>query len=91
MWGIARYVRQAGQAQRMRARSGAAFDSIVNARQSKGAATMTPEEARRRARAIVEGQKEGQVIQLKADGSLTTTSDSLFLKKTVLHDKRGEY
>lgn len=52
---------------------------------------MTPEEARRRAREIVEAQKEGQVIQLKADGSLTTTSDSRFLKKTVLHDKRGEY
>lgn len=53
---------------------------------------MTPEEARARARSILETQKE-QVIELNADGSLADKNQSEVLsgKKTVLHDPEGEF
>lgn len=55
---------------------------------------MTPEEARARARAILEGQKQNrQVIELNADGSLANKGDPPRHtgKRTVLHDPKGEY
>lgn len=54
---------------------------------------MTPEEARARARAILESQKDSQVIELNADGSLASKGDSQRHtgKRTVLHDPKGEY
>lgn len=54
---------------------------------------MTPEEARARARAILESQKHSQVIELNPDGSLASKSDPPrhIGKRTVLHDPKGEY
>ena len=52
---------------------------------------MTPEEARQRARSILEQQSHGQqVIHLNADGTLGN-ANSGYTKKTVLHDPKGEY
>ena len=55
---------------------------------------MTPEQARARAKAILEAQKSGQVIQLNSDGSLSAPQDAAYYgwgKKTVLNDPKGEY
>jgi hypothetical protein len=53
---------------------------------------MTPEEARQRARSILEQQSHGQqVIHLNADGTLRNVSSGSYSKKTVLHDPKGEY
>jgi hypothetical protein len=52
---------------------------------------MTPEEARARARAILEQQKVGKVVQLNSDGSLRTDHSIPQGKSTVLHDPKGEY
>lgn len=53
---------------------------------------MTPEEARDRARAILEQQTRGQqVIRLNPDGSLVKPEEGPRGKKTVLHDPKGEY
>lgn len=52
---------------------------------------MTPDEARRRAREIVESQKDDQVVHLNPDGTLSNSGDMPNLKKTVLHDGEGEY
>lgn len=54
---------------------------------------MTPEQARARARAILENQKHSQVIELNSDGSLATKGEPRQYggKRTVLHDPKGEY
>jgi hypothetical protein len=55
---------------------------------------MTPEELRARAKATLEGQKKGQVINLRPDGSLVLGNDPFQYrqgKKIVLHDPKGEY
>jgi hypothetical protein len=54
---------------------------------------VTPEQARARARAILESQKDNQVIELNADGSLAKRGDPQRYggKRTVLHDPKGEY
>lgn len=54
---------------------------------------MTPEEARNRARKILEQQRTGgQIISLRSDGSLVGGSGDLGRgKKTILHDPKGEY
>jgi hypothetical protein len=56
---------------------------------------MTPEQARARAKAILDAQKSGQVIQLNSDGTLSSPREPAFLgwggKKTVLNDPKGEY
>ncbi len=55
---------------------------------------MTPEEARARARAILDSQQNDQVIQLRPDGSLAARNElpaPFGPKKTVLHDPKGEY
>jgi hypothetical protein len=54
---------------------------------------MTPEQARARAKAILESQKV-QVIQLDSTGHLSTSTDPVNYgrgKKTVLNDPKGEY
>lgn len=56
---------------------------------------MTPEQARARAKAILDAQKSGQVIQLNSDGTLSSPREPAVLgwggKKTVLNDPKGEY
>lgn len=55
---------------------------------------MTPEELRARAKATLEAQKKGQVINLRSDGSLVLGNDPFPYrqgKKIVLHDPKGEY
>lgn len=54
---------------------------------------MTPEQARARAKAILEAQ-QSQVIQLNSDGSLHDPRDPAYYgwgKKTTLNDPKGEY
>jgi hypothetical protein len=53
---------------------------------------MTPEQARARAREILNRQQSGQVIELNSDGTLKGAGTSTSVKKsTVLHDPKGEY
>jgi hypothetical protein len=55
---------------------------------------MTPEELRARAKATLEAQKKGKVINLRSDGSLALGNDPFPYfqgKKIVLHDPKGEY
>jgi hypothetical protein len=53
---------------------------------------MTREEALARARVVLEQQHTAQVVRLNPDGSLGDPGeDSVAPKKTILHDKKGEY
>ncbi len=55
---------------------------------------MTPEELRARAKATLDAQKRGQVINLRPDGSLVLSNEPSpyrLGKKIVLHDPKGEY
>lgn len=52
---------------------------------------MTPEEALKRAREILEKQPTGQVIEMRSDGTLVRPGERPPGKKTVLHDPKGEY
>jgi hypothetical protein len=52
---------------------------------------VTPEQARARARAILEEQKRGRVITMNADGTLASDTDLYPRKRSVLHDPKGEY
>jgi hypothetical protein len=60
----------------------------------RGEGIVTPEQARARAKAILDAQRSGQVIQLNSDGTLSSPKDPARLgwgKKTVLNDPKGEY
>jgi hypothetical protein len=54
---------------------------------------MSPEEARKRAEAILRRQSHGsQTVELNSDGTLKDPMSRSTLKKsTILHDPLGEY
>jgi hypothetical protein len=53
---------------------------------------MTPEQARARARKIFEQQKQGQSIKINRDGTPAPAAEpATYGKKTVLHDRKGEF
>jgi hypothetical protein len=52
----------------------------------------TAEQARARARALLDAQKRGQVIKFNIDGTpVPATEPATYGKKIVLHDRKGEF